>query len=415
MKTGMVRVMKKNRIVRLFTAFVLFLSCMLASVTAVSAADAKGRVVIEGEIAGMQWSLYRVGEAESSGKIRPIPEFSEFNIPRSLGFKEEIQTLAYTFQTYITNKNIQPSASGKTDQFGKLVFSDLEEGWYTAIGNDVEIGQTVYSASPIMICVSSHGVYKDTWGLNVKICPKLSSRKKVPAKDIIIKFYPDDPDSDKDKKIYITIFRDKDHFDHVLLDDENDWTYILPDMPDDDTEWTIIQNDTPDDVYPLYHKETGKTDDDTPFDILIVWNRKDPDNSISDPSATETMPVTESVSETKFTSGSESVSSTTGAVSENESTAVTSVPETDYTATETNTNTNTNTNTDLSVSVTDTSSGKTTDTPISSDTDTTFVRIDETEEKLPQTGQLWWPVPVLASAGVLLAAAGFSVKRKDGK
>ena len=34
------------------------------------------------------------------------------------------------------------------------------------------------------------------------------------------------------------------------------------------------------------------------------------------------------------------------------------------------------------------------------------------EPTLPQTGELWWPVPVLAAAGLLLIAAGAGKKRK---
>lgn len=35
------------------------------------------------------------------------------------------------------------------------------------------------------------------------------------------------------------------------------------------------------------------------------------------------------------------------------------------------------------------------------------------QPKLPQTGQLWWPVPVLAAAGLLLIAAGLLYRRED--
>ena len=38
---------------------------------------------------------------------------------------------------------------------------------------------------------------------------------------------------------------------------------------------------------------------------------------------------------------------------------------------------------------------------------------DTPPDKLPQTGQLWWPVPLLASAGLLLTAAGVVIRRKD--
>ena len=34
------------------------------------------------------------------------------------------------------------------------------------------------------------------------------------------------------------------------------------------------------------------------------------------------------------------------------------------------------------------------------------------QKTLPQTGALWWPVPILAAAGLLLIAAGAGKKRK---
>lgn len=35
------------------------------------------------------------------------------------------------------------------------------------------------------------------------------------------------------------------------------------------------------------------------------------------------------------------------------------------------------------------------------------------EPKLPQTGQLWWPVPVLAASGLLLLLCGLLIKKRD--
>ena len=33
--------------------------------------------------------------------------------------------------------------------------------------------------------------------------------------------------------------------------------------------------------------------------------------------------------------------------------------------------------------------------------------------KLPQTGQLWWPVPLLAAAGLGLICVGLSMRKRD--
>ncbi len=44
----------------------------------------------------------------------------------------------------------------------------------------------------------------------------------------------------------------------------------------------------------------------------------------------------------------------------------------------------------------------------------TNTRPYEPPPKLPQTGMLWWPVPVLACGGLLLVLAGWMVRRKQG-
>ena len=44
----------------------------------------------------------------------------------------------------------------------------------------------------------------------------------------------------------------------------------------------------------------------------------------------------------------------------------------------------------------------------------TNTRPSEPPPKLPQTGMLWWPVPVLACGGLLLIAVGLIVRHRQG-
>lgn len=46
-------------------------------------------------------------------------------------------------------------------------------------------------------------------------------------------------------------------------------------------------------------------------------------------------------------------------------------------------------------------------------TKTENTKVTTTTRKLPQTGQLWWPVPVLALAGLVLVAIGLRLRKKD--
>lgn len=47
-----------------------------------------------------------------------------------------------------------------------------------------------------------------------------------------------------------------------------------------------------------------------------------------------------------------------------------------------------------------------------SETETSTETTVENEKKLPQTGQLWWPVGILLSAGAILLAAGLVMKKR---
>ena len=48
-----------------------------------------------------------------------------------------------------------------------------------------------------------------------------------------------------------------------------------------------------------------------------------------------------------------------------------------------------------------------------SETETSTETTVENEKKLPQTGQLWWPVGILLSAGAILLAAGLVMKKRS--
>ena len=53
------------------------------------------------------------------------------------------------------------------------------------------------------------------------------------------------------------------------------------------------------------------------------------------------------------------------------------------------------------------------DTPEPSESPEPSTSPDE-PEKLPQTGQLWWPVPLLFCAGLIFVAAGLIIRRRRG-
>ena len=385
----------KYRAVCILTVFSMLICIFTCQPAVLSAADNTGRINIDSEVSGMTWKLYRVGGSRSDGRIDPLKIFSGFSIPTHFDFREEIQNLAVTFSNYISLKNVTPERTGVTDENGDIVFTDLPEGWYTAVPSDTEINENVVSSSPVMICISSLSIFSGTWGTDVRVCPKIRTRQKLSFKDIIIKFVDEGPNR-SDEPVTIVIYRENEEYDRVELGPDNDWTFVIRDVPDDDTEWYIIQHDSPSpdaERYPVYHRETSEIDN-TPTDIHILIHTNNPNSSITPPNMMTqvSQEVTEKDSPVVTDSDSEDSSNVSGGpyVSEPEDSIITGGPVTDITA------------------ITETDNSTVTEAV------TTTLRTSS-DSGLPQTGQLWWPVPVMALSGVFLAAVGAAVKRKDGE
>lgn len=324
---------------------VLIFVCCPYSVSA--AGSNTGRITIRCGVPDMQWDIYRVADANADGTLTLSSEFSEYSIPDFFDFREEVQYLAFTFENYIINGGFSPCASGSTDENGEIIFSGLEEGWYTAVPYQVTAGEYLYTSSPVMVCISSEKIYSSVWGTDITVSPKNESRKKlsVSKKEIIIKLYPDtEPNSSVSQSpVEITIYKNDEKYDTVILDPSDDWTCVIDGGPDDDVKWTVIIEDIPENTYPVYYRET-ENNNNIPVEIITIWQMK---NNPTDggPVVTEKYPVTENYPE--------------------------------------------------------------------SETETVTEYFTE-NSSLPQTGQLWWPVPVLAAAGAALLAAGCIFRGKDG-
>lgn len=390
--------MKKiiSKAVCILTVFSLIICIFTCQPAVLSAAENTGRIHLDSDVSGMTWKLYRVGDAGSDGKIKPDKIFSGYSIPDFLDFKEEIQNLAFTFSNYVSAEKMEPERTGTTDSDGDITFTGLKEGWYLVSPSDMEISGEMVSSMPVMVCISSHSIFSGTWGTDVKICPKVKKRPKLKYKDIVIKLIDDGPNQ-SDETLTVIVYRDNEEYIRVVLTPDNDWTYVLKDVPDDNSDWYIIQEDSgtphPDERYPVYHMETSEVDN-IPTDIHIIIHSGNPNNSVWPPLVITQATEVSAEPAVSRTDSDENEVSGGPFVTEPFGTPVSAVHVTEPESAET----------------------KSSETAVSSVTEavtTTVKNTSSTDSGLPQTGLLWWPVPVMALAGVFLVAAGAASKRKD--
>ena len=206
---------------------------------------------------------------------------------------------------------------------------------------------------------------------------------------------------DRSTSITVERYRDNKYYDEIELNESNHWLYEWEDS--DDHIWFVNEKIIPKN-YTVAYRNTH-----TQYLIINTLDIPARDSSITE-IVTETddyFIATETDIETD-TDSYHTESQTTSARSTDQT-------ETDIVITDEKSQTDTETSavTTESESVTRITSGTTRTTRTSSDRTDVTSSTGMTEEKAPQTGQLWWPVPLLASGGILLLGTGLFLLKKD--
>ncbi|MBQ8107551.1 MAG: Cna B-type domain-containing protein [Ruminococcus sp.] len=315
----------------------------------------------DGGLSGIQLKVYKVGVKNAEGKYEVTGDFKSY--PVSL---KEITTAAAaadaanTLENYAVLDKIAPLYQGETDKSGSFSAAELDEGLYMLCGEKyIQEGQWVIP-TPSLIEVGSEELDS---GETIKVVTKFELKKlpeESPAEygvkkvwDILDQFTEKKPTS-----IKVGIYDNGELAEEVTLDEENNWEYYWQGEADHD--WRVKEIEIPEGFTVVYRNNETLYQIENTYSITEGGGDDNPDSSKPDESKPE-----ESVPDS---SSKEETSSPDSAIGKDEESK----------------------------------------TPSSSKSETSSV----TDTSLPQTGSLWWPVPVLGGAGVILIAAGVRVSNK---
>lgn len=309
-------------------------------------------------LSGMKWDIYSAAERDSEGELQLVEPFSDYSISFEDKSVSGFLEVAKTMENYVVVDNISPLKPSQTsDANGELSFTGLDVGLYLLVGQNVTIDDITYIPSPMLVEMTEEGETV----IDLLAYPKFTLRPtRVGTEEVLTmkKVWNDDDNLKalRPTAIKVEIYRNGELFDNVELTAENDWFYSWTGDPDDD--WRIIEREIP-----------------VPYTVIYKMNDVQyvVENTISDQGEDDITTTTTTTTTTTITT-----TTTTGTGSDDEETSAST------TSTQT----------------------VTTTAPVTTTTK---------KEDLPQTGQLWWPVPVLGIAGILFFVFGWqlSAKSKD--
>lgn len=313
-----------------------------------------------------EFSLYRVADMTENREFTLTGKFAD--CPVSLenldteGWKTAAQTLAVYAEKGKAEGTIQPDQTGKTDDEGMLKWENLGTGLYLVLGSKTEDETYLYEPTPLLAALP--GWENDTWNHHVTLNPKFEKTKKPEkptTKIAAVKIWEDDGQEDKrPESIEVQLLKNGEVYDTQKLNKENGWKYTWEKLPVD-FQWSVVEKEVSESYKVTYENENMKNGK-----RWVIRNKV-----IVPPTPTPTP------SETPSPTPSETPSPTP-------SETPTPMPS---------------------------------DTPAPTVTPTTTPKPSATPtpvpaKSLPYTGQTWWPVPVLACAGIMAFSIGWIRRRK---
>lgn len=376
-----------------------------------SAASAKGNLEIECKsegypLFGQSWSVYRVGELTGAGTIELQGEFADSQVYLPDLTSSSLLDAASSLENFALLEPVKPDATASSDLNGNAYMSDLPDGIYLASGRRITKGGKIYTPVPMLVQVTG-GMTLTTYAkYTVKDKPTINTQMYRVMK---VWQYDDSYMESRPVEIEVGIYRDNSFVEKVTLSKANNWTYDWTGDPV--SEWRVKEININTNYKVVYrHNETQ---------YLLINNRDVLSNS-----GTTTQPTTTSDTTTTTTSrpvitmSSETTTTTTGRVTGFSETSTTTVSRDTVTSTGEGTTTTTSGDvgeiTTTSTETVTTESGVT-DTTTSKESTATVTYTTTRPSgggKLPQTGQLWWPVPACGAAGLVLFVVGWRLNRK---
>ena len=182
---------RRGRVFRSFACLLAVLLCLMSAfpVLAQGEIDLQRPVSLtlhykkDGRaIEGAAFRLYRAAGVSQNLRYTPEGAFAAYGVVWSPQSSDEWKTLAETVSAYVKRDGVAAFKEGKTDRNGDLVFSgdDMKPGLYLVIGDRRVIGRYTYTPEPFFISFPSYGA-DNNWIYDQEAVPKSTSSYDPPG------------------------------------------------------------------------------------------------------------------------------------------------------------------------------------------------------------------------------------------
>lgn len=242
----------KNRVLKIVAGILLVLMLMPQTAFAIDplevGADVTLTVKYQGNdwenIAGAEFSLYKVGEIDRFGEVEPTGAFADYPVSYENLDASGWKSLAEILAVYVEKDEIEPVDSGVTDAQGELVFpkkaDEMTTGLYLVIGEEHIYQHNRYIPEATLICLPNRDENED-WIYDVVISPKYGPVVEMTQIQVIKKWNDDENSAGKrPEEIEIQLLYKGKEYETITLNKENSWRHTWMDL-EPSSEWIVVE------------------------------------------------------------------------------------------------------------------------------------------------------------------------------
>ena len=236
---------KNRRIVRSVIAGLLLLFPLLVSLRAAAAGGNSITLICcrdETVLTGMEWKLYRIGVRHDTA-VEFVPELSGYSMDLGDLSVKAVDTAAKTIESYVTAAGLAPVAQGQTDAAGSVTFGGLNNGLYLASGKTLQIGNTIYVPSALLMEINNSNTELDYDAYPKFYYTTLSEEtKEYTVKKVWID--SENANGQRPAELTVDLYKNGQLQESVVLNESNGWEYSWK-TKDDGSEWTVAEREIP--------------------------------------------------------------------------------------------------------------------------------------------------------------------------
>ena len=188
--------------------------------------------------------IFQVAAYKSDGSYEATDRFAKYPVKiHNIRSQKEWQESTQALVAYIEADDLTPTATGKTDDTGTVVFQDLSVGLYLVMGADARTEDGIFRFQPFFVFLPTPEE-NGSYNYHVEANPKPGTVTPI-SQYKVVKLWKDSGNKkNRPEKVSVEILKDGVLQETVELNPDNNWSYSW-ETTDVDSQWRVVEKDVP--------------------------------------------------------------------------------------------------------------------------------------------------------------------------